>query len=25
MINICVLLSLPYSYTGLSGDFQFAV
>ena len=25
MINIYVLLSLPYSYAGLSGDFQFAV
>jgi len=25
MINIYVLLSLSYSYAGLSGDFQFAV
>ena len=25
MINISVLLSLSYSYAGLSGDLQFAV
>jgi len=25
MINIYVLLSLSYSYAGLSGDFQFAL
>jgi len=25
MVNIYVLLSLSYSYAGLSGDFRFAL